>query len=136
MFRVFIICSLLLPAVSYAELLITDAWIRSLPPSVPVRAGYLTIHNPDPESLTIVGLKSAAFTKVEIHKTIEQEGTVRMERVPRLTISANSSVELAPGGLHLMMIQPVNPIKQNDNIEVTMIFDDGREQTLEMTVKR
>jgi len=59
-----------------------------------------------------------------------------MERVPRLTISANGSVELAPGGLHLMMIQPVYPIKQNDNIEVTMIFDDGREQTLEMTVKR
>ncbi len=135
MFRVLIICSLLLPAVSSAELLITDAWIRSLPPSVPMRAGYLTIHNLDHESLTIVGLKSAAFSKIEIHNSIEQDGTVRMERVPELTISANGTVELAPGGLHLMMVQPLSPIKQSEIIKVTIIFDNDREQTLEMTVK-
>lgn len=134
--RMIIICCLLLPVVSYAELSISDAWIRSLPPSVPTRAGYLKIHNADPESLTIVELRSEAFARVEIHQTIEQDGTVRMERVPQLTIPANNTVDLAPGGLHLMLIEPVNPIKQNEKIEITMIFDDGREQSLEMTVKR
>lgn len=136
MFRILVLCSLLLPAVSYAELSISDAWIRSLPPSIPMRAGYLKIHNPDPVSQTIVELKSDAFARVEIHKTIEQDGTVRMERVPRLTITANSIVELTPGGLHLMLIQPVNPIIQNDIIEIILIFDDGRERILEMIVKR
>lgn len=105
--RTIIVCCLLFPAVSYAELQISDAWIRDMPPTVPVRAGYLSIHNPETSPMKIVAIKSEAFESVEIHRTIEKDGTMRMERVPELNIPANSTVQFAPGGLHLMLMQPV-----------------------------
>ena len=134
--RIIVICCLIFPAVSYAELQISDAWIRDMPPTVSVRAGYLTIHNPESSPLKIVAIESKAFKKIEIHQTIEQDGTMRMERVLNLNIPANSTLPFAPGGLHLMMMQPVESIDRGVNIQITLIFEDGDKQSIELVVKK
>ena len=126
---------LLLPSIVWAELQISEAWIKNLPPPVPVRAGYMTIHNPQTAALTIESLHSDAFASIEIHQTIEQDGMMHMEQIPMLTIEPGSIVQLSPGGLHLMMMQPVEPTKPGDRVEIIIRLDDGSEQTLTMTVK-
>ena len=136
MYRLILVCSLLFPVMAQAELSISGAWIRDLPPTVPMRAGYLEIHNPESNPVTIVDVISEAFARVEIHESIEQNGSMRMQRVPRLTIAAGASVELAPGGLHLMMMQPASPLKPGAIVEITLKLDDGREQTLELIVRK
>ena len=127
---------LILPGSALAELDISDAWIKNLPPTIPVRAGYMTIHNVQTHSLSIVAIRSDAFSSVEIHQTIEQDGMMRMERVPSLTIEPDSSVQLAPGGLHLMMMNPVEPTKPGDELKIVIELDDGSTQKLNMIVKK
>ena len=61
---------LVAPTVSLAELDISDAWIKNLPPSVPVRAGYMTLHNPQSKTQRIVAVHSENFASVEIHQTL------------------------------------------------------------------
>ena len=127
---------LLLPALTaLAELEISDAWIKHLPPTVPVRAGYLTIHNPTSRSVTIESVHSDAFHHVEMHETVEQDGMMQMRPVMQLTIEPDSSVQLSPGGLHLMLMQPVKESAPGNVIEITIKFDNGDEQTFRMTVK-
>lgn len=135
MLRPMLLLLLLMPGFALAELEISNPWIKNLPPSVPVRAGYMTLHNPKSETISIVSLSSDAFGSIEIHQTIAQDGMMRMERIPTLTIEPGSTVQLAPGGLHLMLMNPVEPTRIGDKIEILIQFDDGSEQKLEMWVK-
>ncbi len=136
MSRLLLILLLVFPGSAFAELDISDAWIKNLPPTIPVRAGYMTIHNAQTHSLSIVAIHSDAFSSVEIHQTIEQDGMMRMERVPSLTIESDSSVQLAPGGLHLMMMNPLEPTKPGDALMIVIELDDGSTQSLKLIVKK
>jgi len=127
---------LILPGSAIAELDIHDAWIKNLPPAVPVRAGYMTIHNTRANAVSIIVIRSAAFTSVEIHRTIAEDGMMRMEPVPTLVIEPDSSVQLEPGGLHLMMMNPAEPTKPGDVLQIVIELDDGSTQSLNMTVKK
>ena len=132
----FLLLALLLPATGFAQLEFSDAWIKNLPPAVPVRAGYLTIHNPRSRAVSIVALRSEAFASVEIHQTRMQDGMMRMDPVPNLTIAPGETVQLAPGGLHLMLMQPAQPTRPGEIHRITIEFDDGSMQTLELTVRK
>lgn len=119
-----------------AELEIRDAWIKNLPPTVPVRAGYLTLANPHSKPIKIISVESAAFASIEIHQTVEHNGMMSMDRVEQLTIDAHSSLQLAPGGLHLMMMMPQQEMRPGDWITVSISYDDGSRQELKMKVRR
>ena len=134
--RPFLFLVLLLPAVCRAELDISDAWIKNLPPAVPVRAGYMTLHNPAPTAQRIVALHSASFASVEIHQTVMQDGMMRMRQLTELQINAGETVQLAPGGLHLMLIQPVEPTRPGEMHRIEIEFDDGSRQNLQLMVKK
>ncbi len=136
MIRFTLFLLLLFPAAASAQLDISDAWIKNLPASVPVRAGYMSIYNPQARAFGIVGARSERFTGVDIHRTSMRDGLMRMELVPNLVIEAGSSLQLAPGELHFMMIRPVEPTRPGENIRVTIEFDDGTEQHFDMTVRK
>ena len=136
MLRPMLLLLLVFPGFALAELEISNPWIKNLPPSVPVRAGYMTLHNPGSRAVSIASLSSDAFGSIEIHRTIAQDGMMRMERVATLTMEPDSTVQLVPGGLHLMMINPVEPTRIGDRLEILILFDDGSEQKLEMWVKK
>ena len=136
MTRLLLVLLLALPGQAHAELDINDAWIRDLPPSIPVRAGYMTLHNAQSSAVSIIAIRSEAFASIEIHETLEQDGAMRMQPVPVLTIEPHTSVQLAPGGLHLMMMNPAQPIKPGDVLVITIELDDGSTQHLDMTVKK
>jgi copper(I)-binding protein len=129
-----LVLALLLPLNAFAELDITEARIKNLPPSVPVRAGYLSIHNSSAISVSVVAIRSDGFASIEVHRSVMHDGMMRMEPVDRLTIEAGTSLQLAPGGLHLMMMHPVEATRPGDDIEVILQLDDGSEQRLMMKV--
>jgi hypothetical protein len=132
--RFLLILGLLLPTSAFAELDIVDAWIKNLPPAVPVRAGYMTIHNPGATAVGIVSISSDAFASVEIHRSVTRDGMAQMDRVDSLSIAPGATVQLAPGGYHLMMMQPLQATRPGQEIEIVLHFADGSEQRLTMTV--
>lgn len=136
MSRLFLVLLVIFPVVSLADLNIDNAWIKHLPPTVPVRAGYMSIFNPGSEAVSIVSVTSDAFKNIEVHQTIMQDGLMRMEQVPDLTIGPNSQLKLEPGGLHLMMMHPTEPTSPGDKVQITIEMSDGSRQSLIFTVKK
>lgn len=136
MSRILLFLLLIAPGSAIAELDISNAWIKNLPPTIPVRAGYMTIHNSQTYTLSIISIRSDAFASVQIHRTIEKDGMMRMEPVPSLEIKPDSTVQLVPGGLHLMMMKPTQPTNPGDTLTIVIEFDDGSTQSLNMTVKK
>ena len=133
-----IMLSLLVSAFSAIgdSIIVTDAWIKNLPPTVPMRAGYMKLENTSAKSLSIVAVKSDIFMHVDIHETVEKNGMMTMQPLSPLPIPAGTTVELAPGGIHLMMMQPKETLKPGDQVSITLQFDDDSSQTLQMTVKK
>jgi copper(I)-binding protein len=84
---------------------IANAWVR--PPMGAGRpaAGYLSMSNPGGAPDALIGATSSAASVVEIHETIaEASGMAGMRPVARIDVPAGGSVELKPGGYHLMLM--------------------------------
>ena len=133
--RFLLLLFLLLPSLARAELEFDDTWIQNLPPSVPVRAGYMTVTNPDPRGVKIVGLRGDGFTRIEIHRSVMRDGEMHMEQLPELEIGAGESLRFEPGGLHLMMY-PVEPTRPGKSYRIEVELGDGSISTIEMTVRK
>ena len=108
---------------SYAELAIDDAWIRSGPPNSKTFAGYLKLTNTSSTEISIKELKSNAFEKIEMHSSFTEDGISSMKKLNALEIPANSSLNLKPGGYHLMLNSPNKMIKESDLIELMIYFE-------------
>lgn len=99
---------------------ITEAWVPEAPPVASVMAGYMSVHNPGKQDVTIRAARSDGFATVEMHETRMQNGMAKMVRQDKLVIPAGKTVQFERGGLHLMLMQPKNSYKVGDSIAVTL----------------
>jgi copper(I)-binding protein len=118
------------------ELEITMPWSREIPPNAPVAAGFLSIRNGGASDDRLVGVRSDASERVEIHEVRHEDGVARMrELTDGLLIPAGSTVELKPGGYHLMFITPKDGFKQDDVVLATLQFEKAGEVQVAFKVR-
>lgn len=125
-----------MPIASYADLEVSNSWIKNLPPTMPMRAGYLSLHNPDEKSVTLVGASSERFGKIELHQSVDKDGIMSMQHVHHLMIKPGKTVILEPGSYHLMMMKPNAPTEPGETIKVRLEFADGSELEVDMQVRK
>lgn len=104
---------------------VTDGWVRLPPVSMPMLAGFGRIENGCAAPLEIVGASSPAFADVSVHQTSIVDGVSRMRAVPELRIAADGSAVLEPGGMHLMLMQPREPLQAGGTVVVEFELKDG-----------
>ncbi len=102
----------------------SDAWIRVLPGSLP-NAGYVTLLNTGTQHVALTGASSAAYRRIMLHQSTENGGVSRMHAIARLPIPPHGRVRLAPGGYHLMLMQPVHPLRPGSTVTIRLRFADG-----------
>lgn len=118
------------------ELRIENAWIREAPPVARVSAGYLDICNDSDKDIALLRVRSAHFSSVEIHTTVERDGASRMLRLESVTIPAGECANFAPGGKHLMLFNPKSPLQVGDAVPLHFSFDNGTNLNIRVDVKR
>jgi copper(I)-binding protein len=106
-------------------------WMRYLLPSLPA-AGYMTLTNTGNTDAVLTGAASPACGMLMLHKSQEDSGMAMMMSLQTITIPANGSVSFAPGGYHLMCMQP--KMKIGDQLRVTLRFQDGASLAATMPV--
>ena len=133
-----VILSVISASISCAAppLQVENPWIPEAPPVSTVLAGYVTLVNSGDNALTIEAVSSDAFDRVEIHRTVMQQGMARMEPQDTLTIPAHDRVQLKPGGLHLMLIKPKQALKNGDQVNLSLKLSSGDTITTRFVVKR
>jgi copper(I)-binding protein len=88
---------------------VADARIRTVIPGQDVTAAYVTLTNRASTPFVIAAVESADARAIEIH-AIERAGdSVRMRRLPELTVEPGATVRLEPGGIHLMVFGVGDP---------------------------
>ncbi len=114
---------------SAAELKVNEARLRLLPGDLPA-AGYFILVNPSETNITLTGADSPAFGNVMMHRTVNQDGVTRMQPVAQIELAAGEQIEFAPGGYHLMLMKRTRSLAIGDDIEVTLFFANGQQQSI------
>ncbi|VAX08349.1 Copper metallochaperone, bacterial analog of Cox17 protein [hydrothermal vent metagenome] len=126
-----------------ADLLSADAaikahapWVQDAPPTVKVHAAYMTLENTSEHSVTVAGIESPAFERVEIHKSEIHQDMVKMMHQKRLKIPAHSRIEFKPGGYHFMLMGKKHIIKHGDEVTIRLTLADGSEVVITAEVRK
>lgn len=97
--------AMLFAGTAQAELVLSDAWLRAVPPVSPTMAGYVTVTNTGEVAVVITGAHSEIAGHVMLHDMAKQkDGTRKMRHLGRVEIPAGGSVSFSPGGMHLMLM--------------------------------
>ena len=122
--------------VKAGDLVITQPWSRATPGGAKIAGGFLTIENKGaaPDRLTAVSGDVAG--KVEIHEMAMNNGVMTMRPLDKgLAIEPGKTVKLAPGGLHLMLMDLKSPLKQGDKVPLTLDFEKAGKVVVSLDVQ-
>ena len=123
---------------SYADdnIVIKDAWVREAPPGSSVSAAYMTIENKG-ESDTLVSISSELAENVELHTTkVDDNSVATMEMIDILEVPSNKSIELEPGGMHIMLIGLKESLIGKESVDLKLVFDKAGEVEIKAPVKK
>src|SRR5213594_1637356 len=112
-------------ATEEARVSVRDAWVRETPPGVAMTAGYMVLQNRTSRSQVLVAASSSGFETVTIHRTIAKEGMTGMEHAQQIELLPNASLHFAPGGYHLMLLNPKRRLRAGDRVDITLKFRGG-----------
>jgi len=131
------IALLLHVACSKQEFTVTDAWIPVPPPHVSAVAGYMTLTNDTDRERRVDSVAAEEFDRIEMHQTIldPDTGLARMVKLNDVVIAAGEALAFAPGGHHLMLINPSKSLQEGDTAELGLNFADGTTLTVTFDVK-
>ncbi len=132
------LCLLLMAGAIQAndKLSISRAYSPEAPPVVKVLAAYALIENKSANDITIIGIHSPDFSKVEIHSMESKNGMMHMVEQKQLTIPAGKVISLQPGELHIMLIGPRKIFRDGDTLQLTLELDNGQQQTFTAPVRK
>ena len=125
MFRLFVLLCSLVTGVIHAEVIVTDATVRLLPPGVPNTAAYFSIQNSSDTTQILIGASAAFATKAEIHNHIMVNDMMRMEQQSEVVIKSGQTVQFAPGGLHIMLFGLKQPLSEGESVAISLQTKDG-----------
>lgn len=112
---------------------VDGAWARATAPGQTTAAAYATIINSGgADRLVSV---STPIGPASIHSSSTDNGVMRMRPVGKLDIPANSTVELDPGGTHVMIEGIKQPLELGTTFPLTFRFERSGAQQVTVAVR-
>lgn len=110
-------------AVKAGDLAVETPWLRATPGGAQVAGGYVKVTNRGSTPDRLVGASMAQAERGEVHEMTNDAGVMKMRPIEGLAIAPGVSVELKPGGYHLMFHGLKNPLKQGQSVKGTLVFE-------------
>ena len=118
-----------------ADINVQNPFAREVPPGAPASASFMTLENLSGETIKVVSADSDVAKVIELHTHTNDNGVMRMRKIESIEIPARGKTMLKPGGLHIMLIGPHQPLQKGQEVKVTLNFADGSSKTVAMPVK-
>lgn len=113
-------------------LVIEQPWTRATPGGAKVAGGYLKITNTGSQPDRLMGGSFAASGRFEVHEMAMEGSVMKMRQLSEgLTIPPGGTVELKPGGYHVMFLDLREPLKEGQTVKGTLVFE--KAGTVEVT---
>jgi copper(I)-binding protein len=114
---------------------IDQVWARATPGAATTGAAYFTIVSPAADKLLAVA--SPIASRAEIHTHVDDNGVMRMRPMPGgLELPAMQTVELKPGGVHVMLMGLKQPLKEGDSFPLILSFEKAAPRAVTVKVEK
>ncbi|QCK86458.1 DUF1775 domain-containing protein [Phreatobacter aquaticus] len=123
------------PAVRVGNLRIEQPWSRATPGGARVAGGYVRITNTGTEPDRLVSGATSVSERVEIHEMATTNGVMTMRPLANgIVIAPGQTVELKPGGLHIMLMGLTRPLAQGQSFKATLVFEKAGSVELDFAI--
>lgn len=118
-----------LTAISYAEIVVKDAWVRATVPQQKATGAFMQIRST--KDVSLVEVQTSAAGMAEVHEMKMESNVMKMRALPQLNIDAGKLVELKPGSFHIMLMDLKAQAKPGETIPLTLVFE-GKDKKREL----
>ena len=111
---------------------VKDAWVRTTVPGQKATGAFMKITAK--EGTRLVGASTPVAGVAEVHEMKMEGDVMKMRAVPVLELPAGKTVELKPGGFHVMLMDLKAALPKDSTVPLTLLFKDakGVESKLEL----
>nr|WP_239479653.1 copper chaperone PCu(A)C [Actibacterium sp. 188UL27-1] len=121
-----VLAMIIAPAAAMAEgVKIEDAMVPLAPPGMMAHAAYRKLTNAGDATCQLIGVKAEGYKTAHLHQSANAGGVATISVVDQIEIAPGQSVAFEHGGLHIMLMHPVDVAKESDIVNLTLLFADG-----------
>lgn len=121
--KIFIILAFLASVAFAGNIEVKDAFVKMSMPHAKNTAIFLNITNNSDKEIKLLGATCPLTKQVELHTHAMVDGKMEMRQVKDIVIKPHSTVELKPGGLHIMLFNLPKPVTLDTKTSVKLNFD-------------
>lgn len=119
----------------HATISIEGAYVQQSIGKSGTSGGYMTLHNNGQQDDRLLGIRTPAAVKAQIHRTsLGANGVATMRPVDAVEVPAGGMAELKPGGFHMMLMELNHALEPGMEIRLTLIFEKAGEVTITVPV--
>jgi copper(I)-binding protein len=117
------------------SIVVEAPWTRATPGGARVAGGFMVIRNTGTTADRLTGGTFPGAPRVEVHEMATVDGVMRMREVRGgIEIPAGGSVELRPGGYHMMFMELSEQIRTGAPLRGTLVFEKAGTVTIDYAV--
>lgn len=117
------------------DLTLSGHWTRAMLPGQKAGGGFVTIVNNGGDDDRLVAVSTPGVGRSEIHEMAVVDDVMKMRALADgLPLPAGETVELKPGGYHLMFMGVEKPFKEGDMVPVVLTFEKAGDVELVLPV--
>ena len=111
---------------------VKDAWVRATIPAQKATGAFMQLTAPAGSRL--VAVRSPLAGVVEIHEMALVDNVMKMRAISGVDLPPGKTVELKPGGYHVMLLELKGQVKDGQSVPLTLVFEgkDKKRQTVEV----
>jgi copper(I)-binding protein len=133
----------------HATIQVENAWARRAPAMIEggqsgqgigaMAAGngavYVTISNHGSGADALLSASSDVANTVELHETMAQDGKMVMRPLQKIDVPAGGTLEMKPGGYHIMLLGLKQDLTPGETINVGLSFEKAGQMSVKAPVK-
>jgi len=131
-----ILAVLLLLAVAdpaIAQLTVAEPWVRATVAGQGATGAFMQLRAT--QDVKVVAARSPVAGVVEIHEMKMEGGVMTMGAIPELAVRAGKTVELKPGGYHVMLMDLKKAVREGDVVPITLVVEGANRKRKEVEVQ-
>jgi copper(I)-binding protein len=109
------------------QVTVSNAWVRGTVGGQKTSGAFMQLKSST--DVEVVGVATPAAKTAEIHASRSDGGMMRMSHVEKLQLPAGKTVDLLPGGYHVMLIDLNRPLKEGDTVPMSLTIVDNAGKT-------
>ena len=104
-----------------AQVTVKDPWVRATVPAQKATGAFMQITSA--QDARLVEAKSPVAGVVEVHEMVMEKDVMKMRAIKGLDLPAGKTVELKPGGYHVMLMDLKEQMKEGATVAVTLVVE-------------